>query len=252
MVWTPEQVGAFLDQIADDDLYAMWHLIAYRGLRRAEAVGLPDYDVDLDNAVIDIRETLVRAADGLDGDLDPEDPKSDAGARSLSLDADTVTVLRAYRHRQKQRRLALGTAWVGSGRFFTKPNGEALSPSWVTQRFGYLVDRASRLRTRCTGTTKDGRECTRHVTGDGRCAQHGGVSGSPAERNGLPPVRLHDLRHGSATYALAAGIQMKVVSEDLGHARTQTTEDLYVSVLPELKQASADAVAATIPRTKPQ
>lgn len=64
----------------------------------------------------------------------------------------------------------------------------------------------------------------------------------------MPPVRLHDLRHGSATYALKAGIQMKVVSEDLGHARTQTTEDLYVSVLPELKQAAADAVAATIPR----
>jgi len=66
----------------------------------------------------------------------------------------------------------------------------------------------------------------------------------------LPPVRLHDLRHGSATYALAAGIPIKVVSEDLGHANTKITEDLYTSVLPELQQAAAEAVAATIPRAK--
>jgi hypothetical protein len=45
----------------------------------------------------------------------------------------------------------------------------------------------------------------------------------------------------ATTYALAAGITSKVVSEDLGHARVQTTENLYVSVLPELKQAAADA-----------
>src|SRR3712207_3418507 len=30
MVWTPEQAGAFLDQVAADDLYALWHLVAPR------------------------------------------------------------------------------------------------------------------------------------------------------------------------------------------------------------------------------
>lgn len=30
---------------------------------------------------------------------------------------------------------------------------------------------------------------------------------------GLPPVRLHDLRHGAATPMLAAGIDIKVVSD---------------------------------------
>jgi integrase len=33
---------------------------------------------------------------------------------------------------------------------------------------------------------------------------------------GLPPVRLHDLRHGAATLLLAAGHDMKVVQETLG------------------------------------
>ena len=85
------------------------------------------------------------------------------------------------------------------------------------------------------------------IAGDTRCRQHGG-NAQQGVRDGLPPIRLHDLRHGSATYALAAGIPIKVVSEDLGHRDTRITENLYTSVLPELKQASADAVAATIPR----
>jgi hypothetical protein len=38
-VWTAEQVGAFLDAASDDRLYPICHLIAYRGLRRGEAVG---------------------------------------------------------------------------------------------------------------------------------------------------------------------------------------------------------------------
>ncbi|MEU6811043.1 hypothetical protein ABZ920_19050 [Streptomyces sp. NPDC046831] len=41
MVWTPEQTDASLDFVADERLYAMWHLIAFRGLRRARRAGSP-------------------------------------------------------------------------------------------------------------------------------------------------------------------------------------------------------------------
>jgi site-specific recombinase XerD len=40
---------------------------------------------------------------------------------------------------------------------------------------------------------------------------------------GLPPVRLHDLRYGAASPALAAGVDLKVVQEMLGHASIVTT-----------------------------
>ena len=48
MVWTPEQTGAFLDFVAEDRLYAMWHLIASRGLRRDEACRQPWSETNLD------------------------------------------------------------------------------------------------------------------------------------------------------------------------------------------------------------
>ncbi len=53
MVWTPVQTGAFLDAVAEDRLYPMWHLIAFRGLRRSEAVWLAWSDVDLDRGDAD-------------------------------------------------------------------------------------------------------------------------------------------------------------------------------------------------------
>ena len=59
----------------------------------------------------------------------------------------------------------------------------------------------------------------------------------------LPPIRLHDGRHGAATQALAAGVDMKVVSELLGHSSTAITADTYSSVLDELKRDAADKIA---------
>jgi integrase len=41
------------------------------------------------------------------------------------------------------------------------------------------------------------------------------------KQSGLPPIRLHDLRHGAASLALAAGAELKVVSVMLGHASIQ-------------------------------
>jgi integrase len=65
---------------------------------------------------------------------------------------------------------------------------------------------------------------------------------------GLPPVRLHDLRHGAATLALAAGVDMKVISAMLRHSTITITSDTYTSVLPELARQAAEAVAAIVPR----
>lgn len=71
-----------------------------------------------------------------------------------------------------------------------------------------------------------------------------------ARQAGLPPIRLHDLRHGAATTALAAGVEMKVVQHMLRHASLTTTSDLYTNVLPELARAAAEATARRIPRAK--
>ncbi|HEY6541612.1 MAG TPA: tyrosine-type recombinase/integrase [Ktedonobacteraceae bacterium] len=52
----------------------------------------------------------------------------------------------------------------------------------------------------------------------------------------LPDVRFHDLRHGAATVLLAAKVDLKVVSELLGHSSVAITADIYAHVLPEMQQ----------------
>ena len=65
---------------------------------------------------------------------------------------------------------------------------------------------------------------------------------------GLPPVRLHDLRHGAATLALAAGVDLRTVPEMLGHSSIVLTADPYTSVLPDVAHAAAEKVATLIIR----
>jgi hypothetical protein len=71
------------------------------------------------------------------------------------------------------------------------------------------------------------------------------------ELSGLPPVRLHDLRHLAATLALLAGHDIKVVQEKLGHSSRQITSDTYTSVLPEMMRAEAESVMTVVPRNIP-
>jgi integrase len=64
--------------------------------------------------------------------------------------------------------------------------------------------------------------------------------------SGLPPVTLHGLRHGAATLALAAGTDLKVVQDQLGHSTIVLTADTYTSVLPETARTAAERTAALL------
>jgi len=69
-----------------------------------------------------------------------------------------------------------------------------------------------------------------------------------AYRAGLPPVRFHDLRHGAASLAKASGADSKYIAALLGHARSSFTDDVYVTLFPEVAKAAAEAAAAIVPR----
>jgi integrase len=67
----------------------------------------------------------------------------------------------------------------------------------------------------------------------------------------LPRIRLHDLRHSAASLALAAGIDLKTVSSNLGHAGISITADRYSHVLPAVARAAAEKVASLIDEGRP-
>ncbi len=202
MVWTPEQTGAFLDFVSADRLYAMWHLIAFRGLRRGDACGQPWSETNLDTHFLTVSTQLVQ--DGWE--VEASEPKTDSGYRVVALDDDTVGVLERHRKQQDADREEWGSAWVETDHVFTQENGTWLHPGKVTDLFERLVS-----------------------------------------TSGLPPIRLHDLRHGAATLMLAGGIDVKIVSDTLGHSDTRITRDIYQSVLPHVGKNAAEATAKLVP-----
>lgn len=66
------------------------------------------------------------------------------------------------------------------------------------------------------------------------------------ERNGLPKIRFHDLRHTHATELLKAGINPKIVSERLGHSDIKLTLDTYSHVIPTLQKEAAEIAVRNI------
>jgi integrase len=61
------------------------------------------------------------------------------------------------------------------------------------------------------------------------------------EGAGVPSIRLHDLRHACASYALANGADIKTVQQYLRHARVTTTQ-LYLHAIEEVPRGAADAM----------
>jgi integrase len=62
----------------------------------------------------------------------------------------------------------------------------------------------------------------------------------------LPNIRLYDLRHTHATLLYAAGEQLKVVQERLGHASITLTLDTYVHVAPGMQERAAERLDALL------
>ena len=62
----------------------------------------------------------------------------------------------------------------------------------------------------------------------------------------LPAIRLHDLRHVSATLALLAGVPVHVVSARLGHADPAITLRVYSHCLPTSQRDAAARIGAQI------
>ncbi|MEV6843549.1 tyrosine-type recombinase/integrase [Actinoplanes sp. NPDC051411] len=63
---------------------------------------------------------------------------------------------------------------------------------------------------------------------------------------GLPPVRLHDLRHGTAMNALHGSASLHTVQHLLGHSSHAFTADVYGTVPDALARAEAKCTAETI------
>jgi integrase len=218
MVWTPAQLGRFLDEAEPDRLYAFFHLVAHHGLRRGEGVGQGWADFSPERKEIRVSAEIV-----VDGWTPIETaPKTDGSVGVVKLDAGTVRVLLQHRERQQrereewnaraaaEREQGKKTAdWVDTGKMFTAEDGSWLHPDVVSKAFRRISDAA-----------------------------------------GLPPINLRDLRHGAAALVKAGGGDLHDAKVKLRHSTITLTSDTYMELFEEYEDELTEKAAAAVPRAR--
>ncbi|WP_405893645.1 site-specific integrase [Streptomyces sp. NBC_00104] len=218
MVWTPQQLGVFLDEAESSRLYSFFHLIAFRGLRRGEGVGIEWTNIDLDAGLITPSRALV-----VDNwEVFEDDLKTEESTSTIGLDSLNIGVLRERRalqlaerdawnrHAAQERAKGKDVAdWVDTGKVWTEPDGTWLHPEKVSDEFRRIYKRA-----------------------------------------GLPPVNLRDLRHLAATLTHAGGGDIFAVKKVLRHSTIQLTGDTYTELLEDVDRDIAEKAAGLVPRAR--
>jgi integrase len=133
-------------------------------------------------------------------------PKTARGNRTIAIGPTVVAMLRGWRKRQAEERMLMGAGWGNVGDLVV--------------------------------TIADGTAPNPEAFSN--------MFRTLADRAGLRPIRLHDLRHSYATAALADGVPVKVVSQRLGHADVGVTLKVYAHVMPGDDAAAALAAEVLV------
>lgn len=157
---------------------------------------------------VNLEQASLQVRMGLQGDEQGyrlAETKTAHSQRTIGLTKTAVAALRAHWVRQQEERLALGPAW-DTALDLVFPNA-----------IGSPVGSPAFIRRRFK---------------------------MALGKAGLPDIRFHDLRHTAATILLSHGVNVKVVSEMLGHADIATTLQTYAHVIPHMQQAVVDVMDA--------
>lgn len=190
-------------------MQAYFTLAIYSGFRRGEILALTWDKIDFKGRTITIDCAEAMTNDG----LLIKSPKSESGYRTVSLPDEVFTTLKQLRQDQRAQILAQGTAWKGSfvpneNRLFTQADGQPMSPSAPRQSFKRFLT-------------------AYNATHDEK----------------LPEIRLHDLRHTTASILIASGMDPVTVAHRLGHSDVAVTLNTYSHMFPDKDREASDTLS---------
>ena len=175
-----------------------FRLAIYSGARRGELIGLRWNNVDFENRRIIIdHATSFAKSEG--GQFD-KSPKTKSSIRNISMDHESMVLLRHLKEQEVKLCHDLGTAWEG--------------PEDIEEAFVFITSTGGQMHL----------DTPNHKFSEILTAYNASVS----EEEKLPALHLHDLRHTSATVQISAGVPVTVVAKRMGHADISTTLRNYV------------------------
>ena len=167
--------------------YTFYHLLAFTGLRIGEAIGLMWSDVDFENKRLNISRTAVK----IGKEQTVQDPKTKRSKRVITLDDETLNVLKLWKRQQIKEYFQAGKAYQHDSNYiFTNSKGK------------WLLTATMKVK----------------------------LSSFFCKHNKLKKITPHGFRHTHASLLFEAGITAKIISDRLGHNNVQTTLDMYTHI----------------------
>lgn len=195
-----EELSYFLTKLSqqkDYKRYAYFFLLSHTGLRKGESLALTWRDIDLKNKTLSVNKTL---ATGKSGKILVQTPKTKNSIRTISLDDNTISVLKAWRKIQSKELESLKYIASVDQLVFHKTDGNTyLNPSIPLA----WLDTFYRSETK------------------------------------LKRINVHGLRHTHASLLFSAGISMKQAQARLGHSNITVTMNVYTHVTKDSKEETA-------------
>lgn len=143
-VWSAVELERFLRAARLHPYYAAFHLAASTGLRRGEILGLRWCDVDFENALLQVVQTVIL----VQADVLIDTPKSPASRRRIDLDRRTVEVLREHLAQVERTRGCGAGALKETGELVFTRNGGPVHPALFSYWFQRQVELAGVRRIR--------------------------------------------------------------------------------------------------------
>jgi len=183
----------------------IFHVAYETGMRPEEYCGLQFSDLHLDDNPPHIRVQRVAIRDSAKGGWWFDEPKTASSVRNIPISGELARLLRLQRLTVENYKKQRGERWQDNDLVFPNQTGEPVYQYLLTDLF---------------------REIVKSI--------------------GLDPkrYRLYTMRHSMATLAIARKVNVKAVSERLGHADITRTLETYTHVLPSMQLEAVETLGA--------
>ncbi len=127
----PEQIRAIRDALENEPMKwkTLTHLFLISGARRGEVLGIKWQSVDFDNNRIHIENSVLYT---VERGVYEDSPKTENSVRWVSLPAETMSLLHAWKEEQEKEKQRLEGYYFDRGFVFSQDNGQPMHPDSVT------------------------------------------------------------------------------------------------------------------------
>ena len=202
--YNKDELKKFLDVAKNTNLkkYALFRLLAFSGMRVGECLALTWHDLNYKNNTIAINKTLARTKNG----IKIQTPKTKASNRVVSLDNETIQILKSWQLEQRKQLLKVGINAMDSKQLiFSNSKNDFIGNSTIRKYLKQISKKA-----------------------------------------GIHLITSHGFRHTHATLLFASGMDIKQVQARLGHSNVQTTLNIYTHAMKDKQDKIGDEFAKYI------